>query len=215
MPENLSESIIWKGFSADVWIQKGKKPSQGYLYQNTKVTPAFTLVLGAGNVSSIAPLDALHKLYVEGNVCLVKLNPVNDYLLDIFNKIFLELINDGFLMFIRGGSDVGEWLCEHELIDDIHITGSDKTHDRIVWGNGSNNEIKERKLNGIPRCKKTITSELGCVTPVIIIPGMWTDEELKFQARQIASAVANNASFNCNAMKVIITCKGWQQRKLF
>lgn len=215
MPENFKESVIWRGFQGEVWIQKGKKPSQGAVYQKSNLNPTFSLILGAGNVSSIAPLDALHKLYVEGKVCIVKLNPVNDYLLEVLNKVFAKLIQDGFLYFVKGDSDVGEWLCEHHLIDDIHITGSHYTHDKIVWGSGSREEIQERKSKGILHSHKNITSELGCVTPVILVPGIWSDSDLVFQARQIASAVENNASFNCNAMKVIVTCEGWQQRNLF
>ena len=215
MPENFKESIIWRGFQAEVWIQKGKKPSQGSCYQKINSIPAFSLVLGAGNVSSIAPLDALYKLFIEGKVCIVKLNPVNEYLFEVLNKVFSDLIKDGFLFFVKGDSDVGTWLCEHNLIDDVHITGSHITHDKIVWGLGSQEEIQERKLKGLLHCSKSITSELGCVTPVIIVPGVWSDSELIFQARQIASAVGNNASFNCNAIKVIVTCKGWQQRELF
>jgi Aldehyde dehydrogenase family len=215
MPENFKESIIWRGFQAEIWIQKGKSPAQGSCYQKLNSIPALSLVLGAGNVSSISPLDALHKLYVEGKVCIVKLNPVNDYLLEVLNKVFSKLIHDGFLSFVKGGSDVGEWLCEHNLIDDIHITGSHHTHDKIVWGAGNQEEIQERKSKGILHCNKGVTSELGCVTPVILVPGVWSDSDLIFQARQIASAVGNNASFNCNAMKVIVTCKGWQQRDLF
>lgn len=215
MPENFKESIIWKGFQAEVWIQKEKNPSQGSYYQKLNATPAFSLVLGAGNVSSIAPLDALHKLYVEGKVCIVKLNPINEYLLEVLNKVFSALIQDGFLSFITGGNDVGKWLCEHDLIDDIHITGSHYTHDKIVWGEGNQEEIQEKKSKNMLICHKNVTSELGCVTPVIIVPGVWSDSDLIFQTRQIASAVGNNASFNCNAMKVIVTCKGWQQRDLF
>ena len=38
------------------------------------------LVLGAGNVSSIGPMDALYKLFVEDRVVLYKVHPVNAYL---------------------------------------------------------------------------------------------------------------------------------------
>ena len=38
------------------------------------------LVLGAGNVNSIPPLDALYRLIARGQVVLLKMNPVNDYL---------------------------------------------------------------------------------------------------------------------------------------
>ena len=35
------------------------------------------LILGAGNVSSIPPMDALYKSFAEGFVNVVKMNPVN------------------------------------------------------------------------------------------------------------------------------------------
>ncbi|BBH51871.1 NAD-dependent aldehyde dehydrogenase [Fluviispira sanaruensis] len=212
LPAHFYDKVMWRGFTAEVRILKNKEPSQGMFYKRNKVTGSLSLVLGAGNVSSIAPLDALHKLFTEGKVCLVKLNPVNDYLLDIFNNIFADLIKDGYLAFIKGDAETSEWLCNHLLVDDIHITGSHKTHNKIVWGN----EIPPQPLdmNKIKN-NKNITSELGCVTPVILIPGVWSDEQLEYHARQIASAVENNGSFNCNAMKLIVTCEGWQQRELF
>ena len=36
----------------------------------------YVVFLGAGNINSIPPLDALYKLVAEGQVCLVKLNTV-------------------------------------------------------------------------------------------------------------------------------------------
>ncbi|WP_186646748.1 NAD-dependent aldehyde dehydrogenase [Fluviispira vulneris] len=212
VPANVYDKVMWGGFTAEVRILKNKEPTQGMFYRKDKVTGSLSLVLGAGNVSSISPLDALHKLFIEGKVCLVKLNPVNDYLLDIFNNVFDDLIKEGFLAFIKGDSETSEWLCNHPLVDDIHITGSHKTHNKIVWGDET--PPKPIDMNKIKN-NKNITSELGCVTPVILIPGMWSDEQLEYHARQIASAVENNGSFNCNAMKLIVTCKGWQQRELF
>ena len=50
------------------------------------------LVLGAGNVASIGPLDVVHKLFVEGQVALLKLNPVNEYLGPFFEEAFADLI---------------------------------------------------------------------------------------------------------------------------
>lgn len=215
MPDNIKEKILWQGFQAEVWIQKNKQPSQGCIYQNNKQVGSLSLILGAGNVSSIAPLDILYKLFVEGKVCLVKLNPVNDYLFEIFSKVFSSLIDDGFVNFIKGGEEIGEYLCDHELVDSIHITGSHITHDKIIWGKGSVSEINSRKLAQHRKSNKEITSELGCVTPYVLVPGIWTDEQLIYHARQIASAVTNNASFNCNAAKLLVTCSGWQQRELF
>src|SRR5262249_33404699 len=64
-----------------------------------------------------------------------------------------------------------------------------------------------------PLLKKGITSELGCVTPVIFVPGRFSEGELDFVAQNLATMVTNNASFNCNAAKMLITSKAWPQRE--
>jgi len=216
MPESLFEKCLWRGFSASVFVQKGKPFSQGHFYQNPAVaSPGLSLILGAGNVTSIAPLDALDKMYQEGHVCLVKLNPVCELLLPIFKEIFSCLIKDGYLDFVTGDGVAGSLLCAHPMMDHVHITGSHVTHDAIVWGPISDKETEKRRQANKPLLSKTITSELGCVTPAIIVPGVWSESDLRFQAKQIASALENNASFNCNAIKVIVTDQAWPQREIF
>ena len=46
------------------------------------------LVLGAGNVSSIPATDTISKVFQEGQVVLLKMNPVNEYLGPIFERLF-------------------------------------------------------------------------------------------------------------------------------
>jgi hypothetical protein len=53
------------------------------------------------------------------------------------------------------------------------------------------------------------------VTPVIVAPGTWSSADIRFQARQVASMVAHNASFNCTAAKVLVVASGWPQRQAF
>jgi hypothetical protein len=96
----------------------------------------------------------------------------------------------------------------------VHITGSDRTHDLIVWGPPG--AERERRMNADePLLKKPMTSELGCVTPVVIVPGPYADAELQFMAENVATMVANNASCNCNAGKMIVTSKHWASREDF
>jgi aldehyde dehydrogenase (NAD(P)+) len=49
-------------------------------YQLQRPEGRVALVLGAGNVSSIPALDVLHKLFIEGQVVVLKMNPVNAWL---------------------------------------------------------------------------------------------------------------------------------------
>jgi acyl-CoA reductase-like NAD-dependent aldehyde dehydrogenase len=96
----------------------------------------------------------------------------------------------------------------------VHITGSVHSHEAIVWGNDPS-EREGRKVNADPVLKKSISSELGNVTPWIVVPGAYSEAELDFQAENLAASIVNNASFNCIASKVIVTQKDWPQRSQF
>lgn len=158
-------------------------------------------------------MDTLHKLFAEDQVVLLKMNPVNEYMGAILQQALQPLIADGFVQIVYGGAKLGSYLCRHPRVETIHITGSGQTHDAIVWGNPA--EQPRRKASAHPQLDKPITSELGCVTPILIVPGYWSTSALKFQARQVAAMVVNNASFNCVAGQVLVTAKGWQQRAEF
>lgn len=218
LPRDLKDKILWGGFSAEIWqdpndnIEKILKET-GWIYRNAKKEAKVALVLGAGNVSSIGPLDVLTKLFSEDQVCLLKMNPVNEYTGPHVVKCLKPLFDGGFVKIAYGGAGVGSYLVNHALVDEIHITGSDAVHDLIVWGTGE--EQKNNKARTTPKISKRITSELGCITPVIIVPGEWSEKELNFQAQNVATMVANNASFNCNAAKVLVTSAGWKQRDEF
>jgi hypothetical protein len=217
-PHNLRERLMYSHMTVEVWIEPGKPPTQGAIYRNKAAgvfPPGRTcLVLGAGNVSSIGALDVVYKLFVEDEVAVLKMNPVNDYLAPFFERAFADLVERGFLAIVRGGADVGQYLCAHSSIDSIHLTGSDRTHDAIVWG-ATVEEQERRKAAGQPRVTKHVSSELGCVTPVLVVPGRWSDGDLRFQARNVAAMVAHNGSFNCTAAKALVLARGWNQREAF
>jgi len=215
-PNGAMDKALYAGFTADVRMERGMGPAEirakaGALYRKKDPKGGVSLVLGAGNVASIAPMDALYKMFVDGNVCLVKMNPVNEYLEPHYERALAPLVEAGYLRFVRGGGAEGAYLCGHALVDDVHITGSDRTHDLIVWG-PPGAERERRKAEKDPVLKKPISSELGCVTPVVITPGTFSDAELQFVAENVASMVTNNASCNCNAGKMLVTSADWPQR---
>ncbi|MCX6551564.1 MAG: aldehyde dehydrogenase family protein, partial [Acidobacteria bacterium] len=124
------------------------------------------------------------------------------------------LIDAGFLALIRGGAEVGVAACHHPLVDRVHLTGSRRTYDAIVWGADPADRQRRRAARD-PWLAKPVTAELGCVTPVIVVPGPWSNDDLEFQARHVAGMVANNASFNCVAGKVLVLPGGWPAREAF
>lgn len=213
-PNTPIDRLLWMGFRGEVWLQPGQPRTQGKVYRQPSQTGQVALVLGAGNVSSIAPLDMLYKLFAENAVVLLKMNPVNEYLGPLLEQAFQPLRAAGFLHIVYGGASLGSYLCQHPQVDTIHITGSHQTYDAIVWGS-SLTERTQRKAAHQPINPKPITAELGCVTPVIVVPGNWSEADLAFQARQVAGMVVHNASFNCAAAKVLITASGWPQREKF
>lgn len=93
VPGTLWDRLLLSGVRAEIWMQPGVNRAHldRYAARAYDIPPAarqgkLALVLGAGNVASIAPLDVLHKLFIENQVCLLKLNPVNDYLHDLLAR---------------------------------------------------------------------------------------------------------------------------------
>ncbi len=176
-------------------------------------TGRICLVLAAGNVSSIGPMDILTKLFVEDSVVIAKLHPVNSYLRPIFEQALRSLVEIGVVRFVEGGAATGAALCRHREVDDIHVTGSIRTYDAIVFGTGPDG--RDRRARGETLLPKKVTAELGNVSPVIVVPGRWKPADLARQAENIATMLTNNGGFNCNAARVIITHADWPQREAF
>jgi acyl-CoA reductase-like NAD-dependent aldehyde dehydrogenase len=217
-PETAFDRVVFPQTTAEVWMQPGVTrgdltSGQAAAYREPAAHAGVALVLAAGNVASLGPRDVLSKLFVEGKVVVMKANPVNDYLVPHWARALGALVEAGVLRIVDGGADVGRYLTAHELIDEVHITGSDKTYDAVVFGTGE--EGARRKAADDPVLDKPVTAELGNVSPVIIVPGKWTAAELLYQAEHVATMLVNNAGFNCLAARVIVTHADWPQRDAF
>ena len=213
-PANLYDRLLLNAYSAEVWMQPAVTEENlsrhvAPFYRIADPAGHVALVLGAGNISSIVPLDLLYKMFVEGAVGLVKMNPVNDYLGEHLEAIFAPLVAEGFVRFAYGAADVGGALCEHEGVDSIHITGSAMTHDTIVFG--SDDGAAERKRNSDPVIEKPMTSELGGVGATILVPGPWDDGDIAYQAENLATMKLHNGGFNCIALQVVVLPQSWER----
>jgi acyl-CoA reductase-like NAD-dependent aldehyde dehydrogenase len=218
-PRGLHEKALYTGIECKVIFEAGLHPkevpgAQAAFYRQGEPEGGVSLILGAGNVASIAPMDALYKLFVEGRVAIVKMSPVNAYLTPALEQAFEPLITLGFLRIVQGGGEEGAYLVDHPGVSDVHLTGSALTHDLLVWGPPGPERDRRIAAND-PLLKKPITSELGNVSPIVVMPYLYSKGELWAQARNVASQVANNASFNCNAGKMLVLPRGWTQKEMF
>lgn len=173
--------------------------------------PTTSLILGAGNVTGILAADVLGKIFQDQHVALLKLHPLTDPLRPIFEHAFSPLIEAGCLRIVSGDAVVGARAIQHDLVDAVHITGSVAAHEAIVWGTDS----AARQRSGEPLLDKPVTSELGNVSPWIVVPGHYSAMQLQAQAENVAASIVNNAGFNCLATRVLVTWKHWPQREDF
>ncbi|WP_448322318.1 aldehyde dehydrogenase family protein [Streptomyces sp. CO7] len=211
-PATASDRLLLNGFTAEVWTLPGTTHEEVLAraageYRGRRADSSVALVLGAGNVPAITPLDVLHKLYVEGQVVLAKMNPVNAYLRPHFEKVFAEFVHHGWVRFVDGGAEEGAFLAAHRDVDAIHVTGSERTHDAIVWG--TDERADARRLADTPVNDKPLTSELGGVSPCIVTPGPWSTADFRYQAEHIATSKMNNSGHNCVASQVLLVPDEW------
>lgn len=215
VPDSIVDRIFFPGFEGSIRLKPGVGMADllgsiGRVYRED-TDGGVALVLGAGNVSAIPAMDLLTKLFAENRVCLLKMNPVNERLGPLLERAFAALVDRGVLRVVYGGKEVGSHLTTHDGIDEIHITGSDKTHDAIMFGSGEEGE--ERKAANDPILDKPMTSELGNVTPVIVVPGPWSQRDFTYQGDHLATTLTSNAGFNCIATRVIVQHAAWRGRR--
>jgi len=219
MPGDAWDRILYPRWRAEVRMERDIPLSEARAHLggiHTKPEagrPGVTAVLGAGNVSSITPLDVVHQLFVEGRTVVAKCHPMSEYIGPQLEDAFGALIDEGFLRFVYGGGEVGAAMIAHAGVDTVHLTGSERTFDAIVWGVGA--EASERKSRQEPLVDKEMTAELGNVSPVVVVPGQWSSEAIRRQAEHVATQLLHNAGHNCNAAEVLVLPAEWPQRDEF
>ena len=217
------DRFLLSGFTGEVWLEPGITPSAaragaGLAQRTPTESGGVGLVLGAGNVTSIPVLDVLYELLAHNRTALLKVNPTQDALVPVYKRALAPLIEPGLLRIVRGGPAVGAYLAGHPGLVHVHITGSAATFDTIVWGPSKGEgaaATKRRRRENRPQLKKPITAELGGVSPIIVVPGAWTDADLTYQAEHIATMRLQNSGHNCIAGQVVIMSSEWDQADAF
>src|SRR5205814_10132009 len=123
-PQTTYDRLFFTGVTAEIWMEPGVTAeelpkTQAIAYQEQQHGGKVALVLVAGNVASIGPIDILYKLFVEDQVVIFKTNPVNAYLAHLMEESFRVLIEPGFLRIVNGGAAEGAYLCNHADVDEI------------------------------------------------------------------------------------------------
>ena len=206
LPHTVYDKLLLRGFSAEVWSVPGTdratlRDSAGLALRHPAQTNGIGVVLGAGNITSIPVLDVFYELYANNRVVALKLNPITDVMVGPLSDALRPLIDLGVLRILTGAADAGGYLIHHREVTHVHLTGSAATHDAIV--------------NGPPRLDKPVTSELGGVSPVIVLPGDWSAADLRFQAEHVATQRLHTNGYNCIATQVVVLSKDWPQKDAF
>lgn len=159
------------------------------------------LVLGAGNVTATPLLDTIDQVLLRGRAVLLKLSPLHTALEPVFAHALAPLLAADLVHLVTGDAGLGALLAVHPDVAAVHLTGSVATAAALR---------AEPRLAG-----KELTTELGCCTPALVVPGAWRTHELQHVAAQLATFVAWNGGATCVAPRVVVTARGWPQREPF
>ncbi|KAL4457777.1 hypothetical protein ABPG75_012642 [Micractinium tetrahymenae] len=206
------------GCSVQLYLQPGEEDSQGHFYREPHGGKLAAQVGAQPWLKSdhhLSLSDVLHMAIVEGCVVLLKYHPIMQPVAPFIDYVLEPLARRGFY---ASSTDPELAVTQHmlysPLTDCVHMTGGTATHDAIVWGGDPAEQARRRAAND-PLLKVPITSELGCVTPWLVVPGLWSDKDVTHHARALAEALSSNCSCNCLAPKVLLLAEGWPQADQF
>ncbi|MCU0863959.1 MAG: hypothetical protein MUC36_09215 [Planctomycetes bacterium] len=158
------------------------------------------LVLGAGNVTATPVLDVLDQVFRNGRAVVLKPSPLHEPLVRHFAAALAPLQAADLLAIAPSDHESGRTLTRAGF-DAVHLTGSGAT-----WN----------ALRAEPAlAAATLTAEVGCCTPALVVPGRWRDGQLQWVARQLARYVAMNGGGTCLAPRLLLTAAEWPQRQQF
>lgn len=212
-PVGWDERLLFAGYRAEVWMPPGRSVEQvragaAAAYRGAGFDrPGVALLLAAGNVASLVVTDVLHLLYGEGCVVAVKMNPVLGYARPAMERILAPFVTRGWVRFVHETVQAGEYLAAHPGIDRIHMTGSAATYNALVWGVGD--DAARNRAAATPLLDKPFTAELGGVAPLIVVPGPWSQGDLRRQADRIVYAKLFNCGHVCASPQVLVLPDGW------
>lgn len=217
-PDSWTHGLAFRGVETDVWLEPGvsldeANSRQAAAYRDRHREGKVALVLGAGNASSLPPSDTFHKLFHDLRVVALKMNPVNSYLGPLLEEAYRALIKRGFLRIVYGGSEEGNYLVHHDMVDEVHMTGSDRSFEAIVFGPGR--EGQQRKMAGTPLVNKPVEGELGCITPWVVVPGAWKEADVQEQAAKMAFWMMRHEGYLCFAPRIVVLHQDWPLREAF
>ena len=175
---------------------------KGYLHiegQPTQTNPlekpaGIIAVSGAGNYSS--SIEMAMALFLENKAVIHKPHKLNEATDRIWEKIFAPLIDIKAVAFCD--ADQGRELSKLEGLHAIYFTGSTGVAHAI-----------QNQANA------PLISECGGNNPCIVIPGAWSEKDIRRQAIQLASVGKLNGGAVCGRPQTIITSKNWEQREQF
>ncbi|MEW5298051.1 MAG: hypothetical protein WDW36_001213 [Sanguina aurantia] len=209
-------NLVLPSVSVDVYLEPGKDVR----YQEQLLTPTnadgmVCAMLGAGNHGFLAVKDVLVAMFEKNQVVLLKPHPMQAKWQVLADRALAPLASWGYYASVACHSlEESKHMLYHPLVDAMHMTGGIATHDAVVWGT-TKEEQERRKASNDPLLKVPITSELGCVSPAIIVGGQWTARQIESQAKNIAMGLTNNNSCNCNAVKILVLPGDWPQADTF
>ena len=218
-PTETVEKLLYMGVKGYIKLRKNIsiedfKKYRGFESRINTKNATTTLVLGAGNQGCIPILDFAYHISTRRSPVILKLNPVNEYLKPVLDNILSPFIKRRFLSIVTGDANLGKYLSEHHAISHIHLTGSHHTYENIVYGKVlSEKEIGSKSIKKVNHT--SISTELGNVTPVVVIPDRWSKSDIKIQAKKVATAKLQNAGFNCIAAQVVVLDSNWKQKDEF
>ena len=151
-------------------------------------------VSGAGNYSS--SIEMAMALFLENKAVIHKPHQLNEATDALWEKIFAPLIDVKAVAFCD--ADQGREMSSLEGLHSIYFTGS----------TGVAHAIQNS-------ASAPLVSECGGNNPCIIVPGVWSDKDIKRQAVQLASVGKLNGGAVCGRPQTIITSANWGQREQF
>ena len=214
-PYDAFDAALYGGITAETWLQPGierarRRRSPGVVLQEERPRgPACRSSSARATSRPSRRWTSSTRCSSTGASCLLKMNPVNEYLGPAPRaRAAAARSSAATSPSCTAAPRSARTFATTASIGDVHITGSDKTHDLIVWGppgpGARGPKAPQRPAPQEAHHERAREREPGASSCPVRTP----TRSSRAWPRTSAGMVTNNASFNCNAAKLLVAAQG-------
>lgn len=208
LPADRFDAITHRGYRAQVRLAAGRTLDDvlaglgAPLSDTTQRSGGLALIIVAGRPVLAGALAAIAQLVVERRTVLLAVDPVDAVMNSHLVEALAPLVDQDLLRVVHTPRALAGRLAGLTPADAIHVIGDRDVHAAV------RDTVASEARSGTVE----VTADLPRPTPVVVVPGPWSDRDLAWQGEHLATMLGSPTGPGGAPVHLMFQHRAWSRR---